>query len=107
MPDPTPKTPTRADAVGLVDLAAKATTAYGRPDLGERLARVRSRLTDAAFHVLVVGEFKQGKSTLINALLNAPVCAVDDDVATAVPTFVHHSAEPTAHVVWESLAGPV
>ena len=41
--------------------------------------------------VLVVGEFKQGKSQLVNALVNAPVCPVDDDIATAVPTVVRHA----------------
>jgi hypothetical protein len=97
-----PPAPNRKDALAVVDLAAKATDAYGRPDLGERLTRVRTRLTDAAFHVFVVGEFKQGKSTLINALLNAPVCAVDDDIATAIPTFVHHAEQPLARVVWEA-----
>jgi Dynamin family len=42
--------------------------------------------------VLVVGEFKQGKSQLVNALVNAPVCPVDDDIATAVPTVVRYAA---------------
>ena len=49
--------------------------------------------------VLVVGEFKQGKSTLVNALLNAPVCPVDDDIATAVPTVVRHGEEPRAWAI--------
>ena len=78
-------------AVDLVDLALKATAAYGRPDLGARLAQTRKRLVDPNVRVLVVGEFKQGKSQLVNALVNAPVCPVDDDVATAVPTVVRHA----------------
>ena len=41
---------------------------------------------------MVVGEFKQGKSSLVNAMLNAPVCPVDDDVATSVPTLVRYAA---------------
>ena len=75
-------------AVELVDLALKATSAYQRPDLGERLAQTRGRLADPDVRVLIVGEFKQGKSQLLNALVNAPVCPVDDDIATAVPTVV-------------------
>ena len=88
-------------AVDLVDLALKATTAYRRADLGERLAVTRRRLADPDVRVLVVGEFKQGKSQLVNALVNAPVCPVDDDVATAVPTVVKHAAKTTATVVRE------
>lgn len=105
-PAPTKQPAPRAEALAIVDLASRATEAYGRPDLGERLARARNRLVDAAFHVLVVGEFKQGKSSLINALLNAPVCAVDDDVATAVPTFISYGEQPAAEVVWHREPDP-
>src|SRR3954467_11928987 len=86
-------------AVDLVDLALKATTAYKRPDLGERLVQTRKRLADPDVRVLVVGEFKQGKSQLVNALVNAPVCPVDDDIATAVPTVVKHAETTTAVLV--------
>ena len=36
------------------------------------------RLHDERIRVLVVGEFKQGKSSLVNALVSAPVCPVFD-----------------------------
>jgi hypothetical protein len=49
--------------------------------------------------VLVVGEFKQGKSLLVNALVDAPVCPVDDDISTAVPTEVGYSKSPVATLV--------
>jgi hypothetical protein len=71
-----------------VDLARRAATAYGRPDLVERLLTVRARLDDPRVRVLVVGEFKQGKSSLVNAVLGLEVCPIDDDIATAVPTSV-------------------
>ncbi len=88
-------------AIDLVDLALKATTAYQRPDLGARLLHTRKRLADPDVRVLVVGEFKQGKSQLVNALVNAPVCPVDDDVATAVPTIVKHAETTTVTLVRE------
>ena len=47
-------------------------------------------------HIVVAGEFKQGKSSLVNALVGAPVCPVDDDAATAVPTFVRHGEKAGA-----------
>jgi GTPase Era involved in 16S rRNA processing len=89
-------------AVDLVDLALKATTAYERPDLGGRLLHTRKRLADPDVRVLVVGEFKQGKSQLVNALVNAPVCPVDDDIATAVPTVVKYAETTAAELVRES-----
>ena len=89
-------------AVELVEVALKATTAYERPDLGARLQHTRKRLADPNVRVLVVGEFKQGKSQLVNALVNAPVCPVDDDLATAVPTEVRFADDPVVTLVWET-----
>jgi hypothetical protein len=40
--------------------------------------------------VIVIGEFKQGKSSLVNGLVGTSVCPVDDDMATSVLTVVHH-----------------
>ncbi len=86
-------------ALSIVDLGIQASTAYKRPDLVDRLRASRRRLADPSFHVFVVGEFKQGKSSLVNALLNAPVCPVDDDIATSAPTAVRYGEAPAAAVL--------
>ncbi|MCF7552030.1 dynamin family protein [Pseudonocardia sp. WMMC193] len=91
----------------LVDLALTATAAYGRPDLGARLEAAKARLADPGVRVLVVGEFKQGKSKLVNALVNASVCPVDDDIATAVPTEVRFGEAPSAVLVGEHERTPI
>jgi hypothetical protein len=87
--------------VPVVDAALRATTAYGRSDLAPRLEAAQRRLTNPAVRVLVIGGFKQGKSTLVNALVDEDVCPVDDDVATAVPTLVRFGEERRASVVRE------
>ena len=89
------------EAVGLVDLALKAVAAYERPELASRLQQAKTRLADPAVRVLIVGEFKQGKSQLVNALVNATVCPVDDDIATAVPTLVRFGEDTTVTLVRE------
>jgi septin family protein len=88
------------EALGAIVQAKAAVKAYQREDLTGRLEAARQRLEDPAFHVLVVGEFKQGKSSLVNALLNAPVCPVDDDIATSAPTAVRWSEQPAAAVLY-------
>ena len=98
-PPATAGTDAVAAATAVVDLGLSACEAYGRPDLAARLTIARRRLADPGIHIVVVGEFKQGKSSLVNALLGAPVCPVDDDVATAVPTYVRHGAEAGAHLI--------
>lgn len=86
-------------AIEIVDVCSRACEAYGRPDLGTRLAATRRVLADPAVHIVVAGEFKQGKSSLVNALLGVNVCPVDDDVATALPTYVRHGTEPKAYLL--------
>lgn len=74
----------------------------GRTDLARRLEETSVRLRDPGVRVIVVGQFKQGKSKLINALVNAPACPVDDDVATSVPTMVGYSDTPSAWITVEA-----
>ncbi len=80
----------------IIDAAVMAAEAYDRPDLAERLGETADRIREAEVQVVIVGEFKQGKSSFINALLNTRICPVDDDIATAVPTLVRHGEEPKA-----------
>jgi len=88
----------------VVDRAMALAEVCERPDLHRRLVQARSRSQDPGVRVLVVGEPKQGKSSLVNALVGAPVCPVADDVATVVPTVVRAGAAPRATLV--VAAGP-
>src|SRR3954469_157071 len=88
-----------SDPVAVVERACALVARYDRPDLDARLAAARSRLLDGRIRVLVVGEFKQGKSLLVNGLVRAPVCPVFDDVATCVPTVVRYADTPTAALI--------
>ncbi len=92
-------------ALETLDTTVKGAKAYEREDLADRLTRARRLLSESTITVHIVGEFKQGKSSLINALLTAPICPVDDDIATAVPTEVRYAAEVSASASFESAPG--
>ena len=64
-----------------------------RGDLVERATAAGARLKRPATIVCVVGEFKQGKSSLVNGLLGRDVCPVDDDLATSSITLVRYGEE--------------
>ncbi|AZS35934.1 Isoniazid-induced protein IniA [Microbacterium lemovicicum] len=85
-----------ADLLALVERTAGLSDSVGRSDLVSRLSETRQRLIDPYVRVIIVGQFKQGKSKLVNALVNAPACPVDDDIATSVPTSVSYGEEPEA-----------
>ncbi|MCU1638944.1 MAG: Isoniazid-inducible protein iniA [Microbacteriaceae bacterium] len=87
------------DLVKLVARGIELVSAGDRQDLRQRLEQTLRRLLDPSIRVIVVGEFKQGKSQFINALVNAPVCPVDDDIATSVPTVVRHGEPPSAVIL--------
>jgi hypothetical protein len=89
----------RDAAVRLAELGIEAANAYGRADLAERLAESRRAAAEPTVRVLVAGEFKQGKSSLVNALVGHDVCPVDDDIATSVATAVRYAAAPEAVAV--------
>ncbi|HSI26109.1 MAG TPA: dynamin family protein [Aeromicrobium sp.] len=70
----------------------------GRDDLDKRTMAAAARLKRSSTIVCVVGEFKQGKSSLINGLLGRAALPVDDDLATSVITLLKYGEEPTAIV---------
>lgn len=76
-----------ADAAGRLAIAAKS-----RPELSERAGRLGERLRAGRFYIAVLGEFKRGKSTLVNALLGTELLPTGVLPLTAVATEVSYGA---------------
>jgi GTPase Era involved in 16S rRNA processing len=89
----------------VLDQTAQIVAPYDRPDLVERLNAAKARLGEANVRVLVVGEYKKGKSSLVNGILGVAVAPVDDDIATSVPTVVRFGEEARAAVTREPANG--
>lgn len=61
------------------------------PDQATLLAQLhglKERLQQSRIQIAVLGQFKRGKSTLLNALLEAPVLPTAVTPLTAIPTFI-------------------
>jgi hypothetical protein len=105
----------------VLDETARTCAEYGRTDLVEWLRQRRAQLLDPQVRVLVAGGTGQGKSELINALVNARVCAVGGadgsdggaDVVGGLATVVRHAAAPSVHLIrqagtgWPAAVGPL
>jgi small GTP-binding protein len=63
------------------------------PKLAARARRTAERLAGGRFHVAVLGEFKRGKSTLVNALLGRELLPTGVLPLTAAATEVRYGAE--------------
>jgi GTPase SAR1 family protein len=85
-----------ATAVSALVEGERLAEVHARSDVGERLAMARERLAQQVLGVAIVGEFKRGKSTLVNALLQTDICPVDADIVTAVPTLIRFGDRPAA-----------
>jgi replication fork clamp-binding protein CrfC len=90
--------------VELIDHTIAIAELNDRGDLAERLTRCRERILDPQIRVVIAGQLKQGKSQLLNSLLNLPVARVGDDEATVVITVVSYGDPPSARLV--VAAGP-
>lgn len=79
-----------------IDLTERA----GYRDIARRLERALSEMRAETYRIAVVGEFKTGKSTLINRVfLKDDLLFTDLLEATAVPTEIRHGREPMLEVV--------
>ncbi|MEA3511076.1 MAG: dynamin family protein [Actinomycetota bacterium] len=73
-------------------------TALGRDDLAQRLHHALARLDEPSTVLYVAGEYKQGKSLLVNALVGDDACPVDDDLSTSTITWIDHHDPPVASI---------
>lgn len=85
--------------VELIDHTSKIADANERGDLVERLAKAKDRITDPQIRVVIAGQLKQGKSQLLNSLLNVPVSRVGDDETTVVATMVSFGEHASAKLI--------
>ena len=77
--------------ISLLDKAVNLMSGLG-PDFEhktKKLSGLKDRLMDGRFHLAVLGQFKRGKSTLLNALISEPILPVSVIPLTSVPTFIH------------------
>jgi len=71
----------------------------GLSDSLAHIAELQKRLAEERFHLAVLGQFKRGKSTLLNALLGEPVLPTGVVPLTSIPTFVRVGNVRTVRVV--------
>ena len=96
----------RDAAAKLAEHGIEAAEAYDRRTSRSDSEELRRVAVEPTVRVLVAGEFKQGKSSLVNAIAGAEVCPVDDDVATSVATAIRYSETPEAFAVFAGGDGP-
>lgn len=78
----------------LAAVAAELDSAWLRAEV----AALAERVAEGRFYVACIGEFKRGKSTLLNALVGHSVLPTGLTPVTAVPTVLRHGERTAARV---------
>jgi hypothetical protein len=81
----------------------------GLASLAAEAERAAERIVEGRFYVACVGQFKRGKSTLLNALIGEPLLPTGVVPVTSVVTIVRYGTERSARVrfatgAWEAIA---
>ena len=95
--------PDRNGSAGAVrrwsDDASEIFERCGRPDFSDVATALGERVTGSRIRVVVVGDFSQGKSTLVNSIVGDDVCSTDVLATTTVPTVVRIAGEEHSTVI--------
>jgi hypothetical protein len=89
-----------SDADGAARLLRLATLGeqLGTNRVADEARELAARVSEGRFYVACIGQFKRGKSTLINALIGAPVLPVGFIPVTAVPTVIRFGERQRARI---------
>jgi len=86
--------PADATLARLAELAEE----LGSEQIKEDAAALAQRVTEGRFYVACIGQFKRGKSTLLNALLGDRILPAGILPLTMVPTVVRYGRSRSARV---------
>jgi Dynamin family len=92
-----------AGTASLKTLLVRAAASTPNPSVSQqeilgKLDALQARIDEGLLRVAVLGQFKRGKSTLLNALLGAPLLPAGVIPVTAIPTFIRAGAEAKARI---------
>jgi GTP-binding protein EngB required for normal cell division len=90
-----PRPPSPEGALGVI---AGVAGDLGIEGIGLEVAALEEKLSEGRFYLACVGQFKRGKSTLLNALAGTAVLPVGVVPVTSVVTVLRHGPELSARV---------
>lgn len=71
---------------------------FGAEKIAVTARAIAERVSEGRFYVTCVGQFKRGKSTLLNALVGHPILPMGVVPVTTVPTIIRYGERLTARV---------
>jgi putative protein kinase ArgK-like GTPase of G3E family len=81
---------------------AELATEFGAEDIASTARNIAERISEGRFYVACIGQFKRGKSTLLNALIGHSILPTAVVPVTAVPTIIRYGNRLAARVRFRS-----
>jgi GTP-binding protein EngB required for normal cell division len=97
-PPSVPTVTSDVDGASRLLCLAELAEELGSPRIAEEARDLANRIAEGRFYVACVGQFKRGKSTLINALIGDAVLPVGFTPVTAVPTVIRFGDQRKARI---------
>ena len=106
---PPTETSVSVDGASCLLRLANLAQELGAEPVAEEARELAVRVSEGRFYVACIGQFKRGKSTLLNALVGHEVVPTGFVSVTAVPTVIRFGGEPHARVrmrdgAWRDIA---
>ncbi len=86
------------DGAGKLLCLASLGEELGSSRVPEEARALAMRVSEGRFYLTCIGQFKRGKSTLLNALIGDPVLPVGFTPVTAVPTVIRYGEQRRARI---------
>jgi len=97
-PPSVPTVTSDVDGASRLRCLAELAEELGSSRIAEEARDLANRIAEGRFYVACVGQFKRGKSTLINALIGDAVLPVGFTPVTAVPTVIRFGDQRKARI---------
>lgn len=78
---------------------------YHKEQTVEAVGLLFRQLASSQATIMVCGEFKRGKSTFINALLNLDLCPTDEHIATSTVSVIKYGEQPRVTRIYDTEQG--
>ena len=95
---PPPETPVSLDGASRLLRLGRLAEELGAEPVAEEARELAARVSEGRFYVACIGQFKRGKSTLLNALVGHAVVPTGFVPVTAVPTVIRYGDKPRARI---------
>lgn len=91
----------RARLIEEIERLSELSSRRGNEKITENLKEIREKLVENKFYLVVLGQFKRGKSTFINSIIGDKILPVSVVPLTSIVTLIRYGQEEEIRVLFE------